>query len=322
MWSSLLQLLGGGILLYFGAEWLVGGSSRLALALRIPKLAVGLTIVAYGTSAPEVVVSVEAAAAGQGAVALGNVVGSNIANLGLILGIATLVRPAVVAGELRKRELPVLAATTLGLVAILLDGVVSWVEAVALVGGAIVYTVVALRGAPASDALAEAEAAAVGTAEAVEAAGAPHAESRWKLAMIAGVGLVVLLVGGQLFVGGATDLARTLGMSERVVGLTIVAVGTSLPELVTSLIAAFRGNSDIAVGNVVGSNIFNVLGCLGLAGFAGAMHVDPRAIVFDLGVLGAVTALALVFLRTARTVRRWEGGLLLGAYVAFLIALV
>lgn len=322
MWFSLLQLLGGGILLYFGAEWLVGGSSRLALALRIPKLIVGLTIVAFGTSAPEVVVSVEAAAAGRGAVALGNVVGSNIANLGLILGIATLVRPAIVAGELRKRELPVLAATTLGLVVILLDGRVSWLEAGALVGGAILYTVVALRGARESETLAEAEVIAVGTAEAVEAAGAPHAESRWKLGLIALVGLAVLLVGGQLFVGGATSFARTLGVSEHLVGLTIVAVGTSLPELVTSLIAAVRGNSDIAVGNVVGSNIFNVLGCLGLAGLAGPLQVEPRAIAFDLAVLGGMTALGLIFLRTARTIHRVEGGILVAAYAAFILALL
>lgn len=322
MFTPLLQLAGGGLLLYFGAEWLVGGSARLALSLRIPKLVVGLTIVAYGTSAPEVVVSVEAAAAGRGAVALGNVVGSNIANLGLILGVATLLRPALVAGELRRRELPVLLATTLGLILILLDGVVSWLEAGLLVGGAVGYTFLTIRGARSPEALREAEAAAEGTAEAVEAAGAPHVEGRGKLVAIALIGLGVLLVGGQLFVGGATSLARTLGMSEHVVGLTIVAVGTSLPELVTSLIAAARGNSDIAVGNVVGSNIFNVLGCLGLAGFAGSMTVDPRTMALDLSVLGGITVLGLIFLRTARTLQRWEGAVLLAVYVGFLVALL
>lgn len=322
MLLPLLQLAGGGLLLYFGAEWLVGGSSRLALSLKIPKLVVGLTIVAYGTSAPEIVVSVEAAAAGRGAVALGNVVGSNIANLGLILGVSTILRPALVAGELRRRELPVLLATTLGLIVILLDGVVSWLEAGLLVGGAVAYTVVTIRGARSPEVLKEAEAAAEGTAEAVEAAGAPHVEGRGKLVAIALVGLGVLLGGGQLFVGGATSVARALGMSEHVVGLTIVAIGTSLPELVTSLIAAARGNSDIAVGNVVGSNIFNVLACLGLAGFAGSMTVDPRTMALDLSVLGGITVLGLIFLRTARTLQRWEGAVLLAVYAGFLVALL
>lgn len=315
---DLTQLLGGGVLLYFGAEWLVAGASKLALSLRVPQLIVGLTVVAYGTSMPEAVVSVEAALAGHGAVALGNVIGSNIANLGLILGLSALVRPARVAGGLRVRELPVLFAATAALVFVTLDGAVSFAEGLTLLACAVGYTAWAILGARSAAALADATDAAGIAAEAAGIAGAPSPGGRVRAIAIGFCGLCLLLLGGSLFVTGATALALHIGMSERVVGLTIVAIGTSLPELMTSLIAASRGHSDIAVGNVIGSNIFNVLFCLGAAGVVGTIEVEPAGVFLDLLVLSLMTIAGIVFMRRARTMRRSEACVLLAAYFAFL----
>lgn len=317
-------LLGGAVLLYFGAEWLVAGASRLALALRIPQLVVGLTVVAYGTSAPEVVVGVEAALNGQGPVALGNVVGSNLANLGLILGIAVLVKPARVDGAIRRRELPVLVLSAAMVPVVLWDGTVSRLEAALLLAGAVVYTgwmVQSVRGARARK---DAAASARVTADVADAAGAPSPlpeVNRLRQGAIALVGLALLVIGGRLFVDGATQVALTLGMSERLVGLTIVAVGTSVPELATSLIASVRGHSDIAVGNVVGSNIFNVLLCLGAAGITGNLVNVGSATSLDVLVMLGLTAAGAVFMRTERLMRRWEGAALLAGYAAFIGAL-
>lgn len=322
MLRDLTQLLGGGVLLYFGAEWLIAGASKFALSLRVPQLIVGLTVVAYGTSMPEAVVSVEAAIDGHGAVALGNVIGSNIANLGLILGLSMLVRPARVADGLRVRELPVLFAATAALVFVTIDGVVSFAEAMALLACAIGYTAWATLGARSSAVLAGATDAAGVAAEAADIAGAPSPRGRLRTIAIGLVGLGLLLLGGSLFVTGATSLALHIGMSERVVGLTIVAIGTSLPELMTSLIAAFRGHSDIAVGNVIGSNIFNVLFCLGAAGVIGTIEIEPAAVSLDLLVLSLMTVLGIIFMRRERMIRRFEGCMLLGAYLAFLGGLI
>jgi cation:H+ antiporter len=314
-----LMLLVGGTMLYFGAEWLVGGASALALAMRVPQLLVGLTVVAYGTSAPEIIVGIQAAVTGHGDVALGNVVGSNIANLGLILGVAVLVRPAKVDGALRRRELPVLLLTAALVPLVLLDGRTRVWEAALLLCGALGYTawmVLSSRGAGVEE---EARRSAEATAEAADTAGAPAPRpGRLRHVVIAIMGLGVLLLGGHLFVGAASSLARSWGMSERVVGLTIVAVGTSLPELATSVIAAMKGHSDIAVGNVVGSNIFNVLLCLGAAGMVGDVGAPLSSLRVDLGALMIMTLAGCVFLRTQRRMARWEGGVLLALYVAFL----
>jgi cation:H+ antiporter len=310
-------LLLGGAMLYFGAEWLVGGASRVALSLRIPQLLVGLTVVAYGTSAPELVVGVQAARAGHGEVAIGNVIGSNIANFGLILGASTLVRPARVDGALRKRELPVLLGATLAVPWTLFDGVVTMAEAGALVLASVAYTVWMIRTSKTSAERAEAAFDAAGTAQAAEAAGAPTLRTRAQHLLLALTGLAVLLVGGRVFVDAATRLAEAWGMSPRLVGLTIVAVGTSLPELATGVISAARGHSDIAVGNVVGSCIFNVLLCLGAAGLAGPVACPPQMFASDIGALIVVSVLGVAFMRTERRMRRWEGAVLLLGYGAF-----
>jgi cation:H+ antiporter len=310
-------LLGGALLLYFGAEWFVAGASALALALRVPQILIGLTVVAYGTSAPEIIVGVEAAGAGHGDVALGNVIGSNIANIGLILGVAALIKPARIHGDLRRRELPVLLLSTASMPLVLLDGVVSGWEGAALLLVALVYTGAMAQAARSASRLALATAAASTTTQAADAAGAPRPLGTPRAALTTAIGLVVLLLGGHQFVHGAIAVARSLGMSEQLVGLTIVAVGTSLPELITSVIAARRGHSDLVVGNVVGSNIFNVFLCLGAASLAGRISTPLPAIGFELLMLIVMTALVAAFIRSERFVSRAEGGLAAALYVVF-----
>jgi cation:H+ antiporter len=312
------QLLGGGLLLYFGAEWFVAGASALALALRVPQLLVGLTVVAYGTSAPEVIVGVEAARANHGAVALGNVLGSNIANIGLILGIAALIRPARVDGALRRRELPILLASTALVPLLLVDGFVSGWESGGLLFAAVGYTAWMVYAARSAATVARARVSAKTVEAAADAAGAPNPIGIPRAAGIAAFGLAVLLIGGSIFVDGAVSVAHALGMSDRLVGLTIVAVGTSLPELVTTVIAARRGHSDLAVGNVVGSNIFNILLCLGAAGLAGSVGAPLRIVAFDVMALVVMTALGALFIRTERTITRLEGGVAAALYSAYL----
>lgn len=314
-------LLGGGVMLYFGAEWFVAGASSLARTLRVPQLIIGLTVVAYGTSAPEIIVGIEAAAAGHRDVALGNVVGSNIANIGLILGLTALLRPARVDGALARRELPVLVASTVLVPLLLLDGIIQTWEAVGLVLVAVAYTAYMVRSARRA-ALGEAQAAARSTLDAADAAGGPRPKGTWRAAATALVGLAILLVGGSLFIDGAVEVAKRIGMSERIVGLTIVAVGTSLPELITSLIAARRGHSDIAIGNVIGSNTFNVFLCLGAAALAGPVGSPLGAVAVEVAALFVMTALAALFIRSERHVTRLEGALALASYFAFTLVTV
>lgn len=317
-----ILLLGGGLLLYFGAEWFVGGASALALALRVPQILVGLTVVAYGTSAPEVIVGVQAAVAGHGELALGNIIGSNVANIGLILGVVALIRPAPVDGALRRRELPVLLASA-GVVPLLLwDDVVSRGESAMLLLAAVGYTAWMTHAARTASAAASARVAVRSALESADAAGAPRPTSRLRAAAAGVLGLAALLSGGDLFVDGAVAVARTLGMSDRLVGLTIVAVGTSLPELVTSVIAARRGHSDLAIGNVVGSNIFNTFLCLGAAGLAGSVTGQLQALGADLVALLLMTGLAAAFIRSERIISRLEGGMALAGYAVFVASTI
>ncbi|MCC6994580.1 MAG: calcium/sodium antiporter [Deltaproteobacteria bacterium] len=317
-----IQLLGGGLLVYAGAEWFVAGASSLALALRLPQLLVGLTVVAYGTSAPEIVVGIQAAAAGHGEVALGNVLGSNIANIGLILGLAAMIKPARVDGQLRRREVPVLLASMALVPLLLANGVVSKWEGASLVLAAVVYTVLMVHAARSASAVAEARVEVRSAEEAADLAGGPRPSGKLRSAAIAVAGLGVLLVGGHIFVRGAVEVARTLGMSDRLVGLTIVAVGTSLPELVTSVIAARRGHADLAVGNVVGSNIFNILLCLGTSALAGSVAVPLRTVAVDVAALAIMTLFAALLLREQRTISRAEGAFALVLYLSYTALIV
>lgn len=325
---DLFRLIVGAIVLYVGAEWMVKGAAGLARAFGVPPLVVGLTVVGYGTSAPEMTVSIAAALRGSPAIAVGNAIGSNVANLGLILGMTALISPPRTDGSLVRREIPLLVLSTLALPLLFLDGRVSRVEGVLLVTAAILFTVwmiaKGIGSAPSAETL-EAMEEIEEIEAAAEAAGAPRREApedKKRLAVIAVLGLALLIGGGELFVDGAVGLARRLGIGERLIGLTVVAVGTSLPELATSLVAANRGHSDLAVGNVIGSNLFNVLLVLGAAGAITSFPVSLAEMRFDLGMLFVMTFFAVAMVRTERVLRRWEGAVLVMMYVAFLIVLV
>jgi len=313
MLLHLATLLFGGTLLYFGAEWLVRGSAGLARAFSVSPLIVGLTVVAYGTSAPELVVSSIAALDGRSALALGNVLGSNIANLGLILGLSVLISPPAVEGTMIRREVPILLVATLVVPAMLYDGGVGRVDAALLLLGGLAFTSWTLKTAKRT-LPAVAEPLAAGPAEG-------PVRTRLELAGLALLGLAVLVAGAELFVRGATGVALALGLSERVVGLTIVALGTSLPELATSLVAAARRESAIAVGNVVGSNLFNLLFVLGAAGLIAPLEGSLATYGGDSLVMLGMTALGAFALRGARLISRVEGALLLGGYVVYLVSL-
>jgi cation:H+ antiporter len=306
--TLLLLLVLGGAGLYFGAEWLVDGAAKLARRLGLPPVIIGLTIVSYGTSAPELVVSLMATFAESSPMAVGNVVGSNIANVGLILGLTALIAPPAVDGSLRRRELPLLLLASLALPLVLLDGQISRVEGTVFALGAFVYTWVAFRSPrppPSTDGDDDG-----GTGEGVA-----------RLVALIVLGLVVLLIGGKAFVVGAVGIARSFGMSERVVGLTVVAIGTSLPELAASLVAALRGHSELAVGNVVGSNLFNLLLVLGLAATIHPIAGSLTDFASDIGVMIAITLVGMISMRKERRMKRLEGGILLLAYAGFIAKL-
>ena len=299
----------GLVCLVLGAEWFVRGAAALAVAFGVSPLVIGLTVVAYGTSMPELVVSALAAFDGRSAIALGNVVGSNIANIGLILGTTALLAPPQVDGSLVRREVPLLVLSALVLPLLLIDGAIGRIDAVLLLVGAVGFTVLSMRTARDE-----------GIAEPPDEA----TTQRTSLPRAIGftvVGLALLLLGGRWFVQGASSMAALLGVSERVIGLTVVAVGTSLPELAASVVAAWRGMSSLAIGNVIGSNIFNILFVLGGAGMVAPVTGDVQALRTDLFVMIAFTMLAAVLMRGARRISRLEGTVLLAGYAGVLFML-
>jgi cation:H+ antiporter len=305
-------LLSGLLLLYLGAEWLVKGSVGLARSLGIREFIIGLTVVAYGTSAPEMVVSATAALQGQSAIALGNVIGSNIANVGLILGLTAIVAPVAVEARLIRWEIPVLLITAILLPLALLNGLISRVESSGLVAVAILFTVQSLRRPqrPPADAARLVESDA-------EALGAPSGGGRARLSFIALLGLTALVAGGRLFVDGAVALAAAAGISERIIALTVVAAGTSAPELAASLVAAVRGHAGVAIGNVMGSNIFNIVFVLGGAGLVQPIKANISEIAVDIIFFLGFSLLAAILVRKERNLTRLEGAVLLGAYIGF-----
>ncbi len=296
------------VLLGVGASALVGGGASLALRLGLSPLVVGLTIVAYGTSMPELLVSVRAAWEGRGDIALGNVVGSNSFNVGVILGLAALMMPLQVRFQLIRQELPLLLAVTGLFWMAFLDALISRPEAVfflvVLVGYTVFTVYQAQRAAPAEVA-----------AEFDQAVPRPTHHVAWDLVRV--VGGLALLYGAELMVRGASALARDCGVSEAVIGLTIVAAGTSLPELATSVVAALKRQPDIAVGNVVGSNLYNLLAIVGCSGLLAPLH-GPGLEMRDLGVMTLFSVALVPILWTGLRVRRWEGALLLAGYAGYL----
>lgn len=297
----------GAALLYGGAEGLVRGSAALALRLGLTPLVVGLTVVAFGTSSAELAVSVEAAATGAGELAIGNVVGSNICNILLVLGVSALIHPMRVHAQLVRLDVPLGLGCAVLVAGLLLDGRLGRVEGGLLFAGLAAYVAFSVRQARRE------------SSEVREEFGhaAPHpASAAWRDAGLLLAGLAALVGGSHLFVDGAGALARTLGVSQALIALTLVAVGTSLPELATSVVAALRAQNDIAVGNVVGSNLFNLLAILGLASLVRPLAVGAVSRV-DLGVMVLASA-ALLPLTAGRLLDRSRGVLLLVAYAAYL----
>ncbi len=299
-------------LLIGGADLLVRGASRLARGFGISPLVVGLTVVAYGTSSPELAVSVRSALAGQADIALGNVVGSNIFNVLFILGLSATVTPLIVPQQIVRLDVPIMIGVTVLTLVFALDGRLSAAECAILLAGAIAYTGFLVRAS-------RRESAAVAAEYATEFS--DDASRRGGVLVQVGLviaGLVLLVLGARWLVDAAITMARSMGVSELVIGLTIVAAGTSMPEVATSVLAAFRGERDIAVGNVVGSNIFNVLAVLGLSGtVGGGIDVAPAVLTFDLPVALAVAIACLPITFSGHRIARWEGGLFLAYYVAY-----
>jgi cation:H+ antiporter len=312
-------LLLGLLLLLAGAELLVRGSSRLALRFGISPLVIGLTVVAFGTSAPELAVSVQSGLAGQSGIAVGNIVGSNIFNVLMVLGLSALITPLVVSLQLVRLDVPLMIGASLLFWIMALDGRIGLLDGLLLTSGIVVYTVFAILQS-------RKESASVQVEYAQELG---ESENTWtvklpvQIAFIVG-GLLLLVLGAHWLVESAVAIARTLGVSEVIIGLTIVAAGTSLPELATSVVAAFRGERDIAVGNVIGSCVFNLLAIAGIAALVapGGLEVATSMLRFDIPVMVVVVLACLPIFATGQLIARWEGALFLGYYLAYLLYLI
>ncbi len=316
--TTILFLILGLVLLVGGAEFLVRGAARLALSFGLSPLVVGLTVVAFGTSSPELAVSVASAFAGDGDLALGNVVGSNIFNVLVILGLSALIIPLVVNQKLIRFDVPVMIGVSLILMLMSLDGVINRLDGVLLAAGVISYTVFLIRQS-------RRETNAAVKAEYEDEFGAPEEISAWwKNVLLLVVGLGALVLGSKWLVDSAVAIARHFEVSELVIGLTIVAMGTSLPEVATSIVAAVRGERDIAVGNVVGSNIFNILCVIGLSSIVApsGIKVSQAALTFDIPVMIGVAVACLPVFLNRHEISRANGAAFLvyyGAYLGYLL---
>ena len=303
----------GLVFLIIGAEALVRGASRMTAALGISPLVIGLTVVAFGTSSPELAVSIKSALSGQASIALGNVVGSNIFNVLFILGLSALIVPLTVAQQLVRLDVPLMVGLSVVVLVLSLDQNIGRSDGLMLVLGLILYIFFLIYQS-------RKERRQIVAEYANEIAPKSNIQRGWakNIGLIVG-GLVLLVLGSRWLVDSAVSFAQHLGVSELIVGLTIVAAGTSLPEVVTSVIAAMRGERDIAVGNVVGSNIFNMMGVLGFAGVVAptGIEVSSAVVGFDLPVMIAVALACLPIFFTGGVISRREGALLLGYYMIY-----
>ena len=318
----------GVVALVAGAEWLVRGAARLAARTGLSPIVIGLTVVAFGTSAPELAVSLGAALGGESDIALGNVVGSNIANVLLVLGLSAVAGGGLyVAQRIVRIDVPIMIAVSAAVLLLGLDGALGRVDGAVLTVALLVYVtwlVVASRREATStadedhDDIPDAVELADEYAEGLSAE-VLRPEPVWRdlLLLVAGLGLLV--IGAQALVGAATDIATALGVSELVIGLTVVAVGTSLPEIATSVIAAARGQRDLAVGNAIGSNLFNLMAVLGISSIITPIGVSDGALAFDLPFMLAVAVACLPMFVNGFVLKRWEGAVFLGYYVAYLV---
>lgn len=306
--TSVLLVFVGLLLLFFGGELLVRGASGLAHRFGLSPLAIGLTVVAFGTSAPELLVSLDAAFSGANDISVGNVVGSNIANIALILGIAAMLRPMIVESRVLGVDLPVMVFATLLLLVVIAGGFVSRFEGIVLASGLGAYLLLTFRHARSESA----------STQALEAIPAMPGSGTARLWLFIAVGLAMLFGGAHLLVGAAVELAIQLNVSQAAIGLTVVAVGTSLPELATTVVASIKRQGDIAIGNVVGSNTFNILGVLGLTA---AVHPLESGDIrwLDLGLMTGLAILLGVLLWHRLFLTRVHGAILLIVFVAYTV---
>lgn len=330
MMGIAVSIFGGLVVLVVGAELLVRGSVRLAERLGVSSLLIGLTVVGFGTSTPELVTSVQAALVGSPGIAVGNIVGSNIFNILAILGLAAMIQPLAVASTALKRDGVVVIGVSVLFTAIGFMWTLDRITAVMLLLLLVAYIAFAWR--QERTATGDSHTAAFEKAEALEEADPAirprpvRAEGATMLAwlqplLLALGGLALLVFGARFFVGGSIELARLLGISETVIGLTIVAAGTSMPELATSAMAAFRRQADVAIGNVLGSNVYNILGIGGATALIAPTDIPPQIVSFDNPVMVGVSALLLVLLYSGRKLSRWEGALLFICYVVYVWAI-
>jgi len=314
---TLLMFLGGLALLIGGAEALVRGAGKLAISFGVSPLVVGLTVVAFGTSSPELAVSVQSAFNGKVDIAIGNVVGSNIFNVWFVLGACALIAPLMINRQIIRQEVPIMIAATLLLVGFMWNGDVSRVEAAimfALLLGYTAFLVIQSRNEKKNTAAEDAELDLTSTWD-----------RHWSMQVVLiAVGLFLLVQGSNWLVEAAIVFAKSMGVSELIIGLTIIAAGTSMPEVATSILATMRGQRDIAVGNVIGSSTFNILGVLGLTGIVAptGLVVAPSILSFDMWVMLAVAVAAFPIFLTGRQIARWEGAIFLGYYVAYTTYLI
>ncbi len=310
------MVIGGFVALMVGGEYLVRGAVAIASRLGMSPMVIGLTLVGFGTSTPELLTSLQAAFAGAPGIAVGNVVGSNIANILLILGVAAVITPVAVNPAAFRRDGAVLIAASLAGLAIVLTGTLGRGAGAVLLAGLVAYVALTIlferRRHTAAAELYEAE------AESVEIPGTSPLVATLQFVG----GLAVTLLGARLLVSGAVGLATDLGVSDAVIGLTVVAIGTSMPELVTSVVAARRGHGDVAFGNILGSNIFNILGILGITALVKPLAVPEVIADFDIWVMLAATALLVATAVSGWRITRLEGAILLACYIAYLAWLV
>lgn len=312
--SVLLFFVAGLLLLIIGAEMLVRGSSRIASFLGISPLIIGLTVVAFGTSSPELAVSVKSSFAGQADIAVGNVVGSNIFNILFILGLSAAITPLAASRQLIRLDVPVMIGVSVLFFIFGLNGVVSRLEGAVLTAGFFAYTgFLVYLGRKENGTTDEFK-------EEFSYKRGRSAARDWAVNILVSIaGLALLVLGSRWLVDGAVHMARGLGVSELIIGLTIIAAGTSLPEVATSVMASIKGERDIAVGNIIGSNIFNILSVMGITSLVSAngVGVPGSALSFDIPVVLAVSAACLPILFTGYTIARWEGALFLAYYVLY-----
>lgn len=307
---DLAVLISGIVVLYFGAVWLVRGASRLASSLGVSPMVVGLTVVSLGTSAPELVVCLVAALQGNPGLAIGNVMGSNLANIGLILGLTSLVHPLEVKHRVVWREMPVMLLITFAIYPIAFDRVLSRMDGFMLLLVLLAYLVWVFRsGHP--DEIKSSHGPRDSMATSEEAASLLNLKDIGQVAL----GSAFLVLGGYCIVKGAVEVASALGISEVIIGLTVVAIGTSLPELATSLVAAMRQEVDIAVGNIIGSNIFNLTAIFGTTAIVRPIMIPETVLSRELAGVVLMSLLLLPILRNGWQIKRWEGALLLTAYI-------